>query len=69
MILRIFFISSATIESHNFDVDALSGAFCAIKTFDYCAVGFNSVSGTINEQDKDILDYFLEDDLDFIDND
>ena len=56
-------------EAHNFNVDALGSALCAIETSDCRAVGANNVFDDVNEQEKDILDYFVEDDLDFIDND
>ena len=56
-------------EAPGFDVDALDSALYDLETSGYRTAGTNEMLDYVNEQEKNILDYFVEDDLDFVDSD
>ena len=58
----------ATIDLLDPDVDALDDALNDIAISSCSATGANGALDDVNEQETYILDYFVEDDLDFIDD-
>ena len=65
----LLFLLAAAMEAPDFDIDALNSALHSIETSSCRAAGASGVFDNVIEHEEKILDYFEEDDLDFIDHD